>query len=105
MNLNAEQIKDACNGEFLLAPIDTTVFATCAKIDSRKVECGDMFVAFNGENVDGHDYIDAALDSKASVIVCEKDLDDAVIAKAKDNSASVIKVKDSLQALTDIAIA
>ena len=104
MNLNAVQIKDACKGQFLVEPMDTTVFATAVKIDSRKVECGDLFVAFKGENVDGHDYISSALDNKASIIICEKDISEDVINQAKEYSSSVIKVKNSLDALTDISI-
>ena len=103
MNLNAIQIKDACKGEFLVEPIDTTVFATCIKIDSRKVECGDLFIAFDGENVDGHNFIDSAIDNKASIIICEKKLDDEVINKAKDAEVSIIKVESSQQAISDIS--
>lgn len=44
------------------------------KIDSRKVTKGDIFVAINGHNVDGHDYIDDAIKNGASKIVGEKDL-------------------------------
>lgn len=34
-------------------------------IDSRVVKAGDMFVAYRGEKVDGHDYISVALDKGA----------------------------------------
>lgn len=40
--------------------------------DSREVECGDAFVAISGYSVDGHNYIDKALERGALVIVCEK---------------------------------
>ena len=103
MFLSAEQIKDACKGKYLVEPLDDTVYAASVKIDSRKVKVNDLFVAFDGENVDGHDFIQAALNLRASIIVCEKDLNDEVLAQAKDNAASVIKVESSLQALTDIA--
>lgn len=104
MNLNAQQIKDACDGEFLVEPKDTTVFAVSIKIDSRKIECGDMFVAFKGENVDGHDFIKDVINKKASIILCEKDLDEDVLNFAKDNLTTIIKVKNSAQAITDVAI-
>lgn len=41
------------------------------KIDSRKVEKGDIFVAIKGNNVDGHDFIEQAIEKGASKIVCE----------------------------------
>jgi UDP-N-acetylmuramoyl-L-alanyl-D-glutamate--2,6-diaminopimelate ligase len=42
------------------------------QFDSRKVSQGDMFVAINGTQVDGHTYIEKALDKGASCIVCEQ---------------------------------
>ena len=40
--------------------------------DSRKVEPGWMFVAIPGTGVDGHDYIDRAIASGATAIVCSR---------------------------------
>ena len=40
--------------------------------DSRKVEQGTLFFAVNGTQVDGHDYIDKAIEQGAVAIVCEK---------------------------------
>ncbi len=40
--------------------------------DSREVGMDDVFVAFQGTRVDGHDYVPKAIDAGASVIVCEK---------------------------------
>ncbi len=39
--------------------------------DSRNVEEGDVFVAIKGAAVDGHAFIDSAIKSGATVIVCE----------------------------------
>lgn len=43
------------------------------KIDSRKIKPGDTFVALKGATVDGHDYINKAIESGATRIVAEKD--------------------------------
>ncbi len=64
-------------------------------LDSRKVEPGFVFVATKGERVDGHDFIDSVFDKGALGVVCEK-----VPADAK---GAFILVKDSFQALKDIA--
>jgi UDP-N-acetylmuramoyl-L-alanyl-D-glutamate--2,6-diaminopimelate ligase len=40
-------------------------------IDSRKVEAGSMFIAIKGEKSDGHKFIEQAVNTGASVIVCE----------------------------------
>ena len=41
------------------------------KTDSRKVIKGDTFIAIKGNTVDGHDYIEKAIENGASKIVCE----------------------------------
>ena len=41
------------------------------KTDSRKVVKGDTFVAIKGHTVDGHDYINKAIENGATRIVCE----------------------------------
>lgn len=43
--------------------------------DSRKVLKGQTFIAIKGLTVDGHNYIDKAIQNGASHIICEKDLD------------------------------
>lgn len=45
------------------------------KIDSRKVEAGDTFVAIKGTTVDGHDFINKAIQNGATKVVIEKDID------------------------------
>ena len=41
-------------------------------IDSRKVSAGSMFIAISGAASDGHTFIDKAIASGATVIVCEQ---------------------------------
>ena len=41
-------------------------------IDSREVHVGDLFVAFRGEKVDGHDYIGSAFDRGAACCLAER---------------------------------
>jgi UDP-N-acetylmuramoyl-L-alanyl-D-glutamate--2,6-diaminopimelate ligase len=55
--------------------------------DSRKVMKGQTFIAIKGLTVDGHDYIDKAIENGASEIICEKDLDiDIPYIKVDDTS-------------------
>ena len=67
--------------------------------DSRKVAQGDCFFAIRGTQSDGHDYIDAAIERGASVIVCEQ-----LPTKLKEG-VSYIEVEDSNAAMADIAAA
>lgn len=65
-------------------------------LDSRKLAKGDIFVALAGENFDGHDFIEAAVNRGAIAIICEK----------KPSYALPVPcwvVPSSLQALADMA--
>ena len=39
------------------------------KTDSKQVTSGDLFIAVPGENFDGHDFIDQAIDNGASAVI------------------------------------
>jgi UDP-N-acetylmuramoyl-L-alanyl-D-glutamate--2,6-diaminopimelate ligase len=45
---------------------------TTVRVDSRRVQAGDVFVAIPGPNCDGHDFIGPAVASGAKYIVCEE---------------------------------
>jgi UDP-N-acetylmuramoyl-L-alanyl-D-glutamate--2,6-diaminopimelate ligase len=64
--------------------------------DSRQVKQGSLFVAVKGVAVDGHNYIEQAVQQGARIIVCER---------ATTYAAEVlyIEVKDSLAALATLA--
>ena len=103
MNLNAEQILDITNGKYLVEPFDDTLYANAVKIDSRKIEAGNLFLAMKGENVDGNDFINDAINDKASIILCENDVNDATKKIAKVHAACIIKVDDAKLALQNIS--
>lgn len=60
--------------------------------DSRNVETGSLFIAEKGFTVDGHDFIQKAIENGASVIVVEKDVH-------IEEDITIIKVKSSIDAL------
>jgi len=66
----ADAVK-ACGGQYVGTTAETTELGRVV-IDSRAVEPGDLFVAYKGEKVDGHDYIGAALDRGAACCLCER---------------------------------
>ncbi len=61
--------------------------------DSRKVSQGTLFFAVKGTQVDGHDYIDGAIEKGASVIVCEK------LPRKKAENVTYVKVDNSAYVL------
>lgn len=63
-------------------------------VDSRRAVYGCIFIAMRGEKTDGHEFVQAAIEAGASVIIAEHPL--AV-------SVPVIVVNDSLDALTVLA--
>ena len=67
--------------------------------DSRKIEKAFIFVAVKGSQSDGHEYIENAIESGASVIVCE------VLSAKIHKNISYVKVKDSAEALGKLAAA
>jgi UDP-N-acetylmuramoyl-L-alanyl-D-glutamate--2,6-diaminopimelate ligase len=64
--------------------------------DSRNVEEGNLFVALSGFIVDGHDYIDMAIESGAIAIICEKSIQ-------LDRNVTIIQVSDSRRTLATIS--
>ncbi|MDD4672496.1 MAG: UDP-N-acetylmuramoyl-L-alanyl-D-glutamate--2,6-diaminopimelate ligase [Bacteroidales bacterium] len=67
-------------------------------LDSRNVERGNIFFAIKGTLVDGHQFIEKAIQKRAIAIVCEKIPENTL----KDN-VTFIKVKDSAEAMGKIA--
>lgn len=63
-------------------------------IDSRAIQSGDCFIAITGEVFDGHQFISDVSKKNAAVVVVSQDV---------DVNIPVIKVKDTRQALKDIA--
>lgn len=64
--------------------------------DSREVLNGGLFVAIQGTQADGHDYIESAVENGAAAIVCK-------FAPVVPDDIALIKVEDPSQALGIIA--
>jgi len=63
------------------------------EFNSRKVTRGSLFVAIKGYKTDGHDFINAAVASGASAVICE------ILPENPDKSICWIKTGDSARAL------
>jgi UDP-N-acetylmuramoyl-L-alanyl-D-glutamate--2,6-diaminopimelate ligase len=44
------------------------------EMDHRKISNGNLFICIQGFTLDGHDFIEAAIENGASVIICERDI-------------------------------
>lgn len=67
------------------------------QIDSRKVNNGSVFVAIHGEQVDGHKFIDKAIELGAAVIVCE------VLPNKLNENVTYLQVNNSHEAVAYMA--
>lgn len=76
----------------------TNVKVNGIQYDSRKVKKNNIFVAIDGFKVDGHDYIENALDNGAIAVILEKDVN-------INSNVAIIKVKDSRKALAKLSSA
>lgn len=90
--MTLEKIIAECDYKVLNGSVDIPV--TGIVMDSRKIEEGCVFVAIVGSNVDGHSFLNQAIEGKAAAVVVSKDID---IKEYKD--ICVIKVEDTRYAL------
>ena len=89
-----DKITNYCNGKWKLIP-KNKCFNKLSK-DSRTIKSDDIYIALNGENFDGHDFIDNAFNSGAV----------AAIATSSYNGSNknILFVEDPLSALQEIGI-
>ena len=80
-----------------------------ACVDSRKVEASSLFVALQGERVDGHDYMGQALVSGAVCLLASEkrwpEYEKALLGPMAEAKAAVIVVSDVLSAFQALATA
>ncbi len=69
------------------------------EIDSRKVKKGTLFVAIKGEKLDGHDFVQEAINNGAGAVVINKNR----LRKFSKIEIPIITVEDSIKAYGDIA--
>ena len=71
--MKLQEIISGINPIEVIGSIDINI--TGVNIDSRRISNGHLFIAMQGTQVDGHQYISKAIESGASAIVCEETTD------------------------------
>ena len=84
----------------ILGALNTPV--TGVSIDTRSLNAGDLFVAFIGTQVDGHDYIPKAISRGASAVMASTSW---VGCETWDASIPLIMTEDPVKSLADLATA
>ncbi|MCF6460001.1 UDP-N-acetylmuramoyl-L-alanyl-D-glutamate--2,6-diaminopimelate ligase [Clostridium sp. Cult3] len=88
------KLKDLIEGHKLeIIKGDTDINITGIEHDSRKIQKDNMFIAIQGFTVDGHDYIDEAVENGASSVLVEKAIE------VEKEGVTVIRVDDTLLSL------
>lgn len=113
MSVRYLTLGDVLDGLIAVRPEGLGQRVTTAVIDSREARPGALFIAFEGEHEDGHDYVEDAFSRGAVAALIEKDVD--VSAKLLDLTREnvklpaawslplVLKVDNTLQALHKLA--
>lgn len=76
---------------------DTDVAVAAISIDSRQVERGTLFVAQNGTQTDGHDYVPMAIEKGAAAVIVQE------MPKEIAEGVTYVVVEDSDKALAEVA--
>lgn len=98
--ITAKTLAEWCGGEANFSDALASKVIGNIWMDSRKIEAGDVFLALEGEVVDGHDYVNKALQDGAMVAIVDRDSLDKV---APENRDKVIIVNDPLTAIQKAA--
>ena len=88
-------IAAACGGALLCC--DGAVTVTAVSKDTRTLQAGDLYWALQGENFDGHNFVDAAANSGAAAAVVAREVSDA------PSGFPLIRVDDTQAALHRLA--
>src|SRR5699024_10927467 len=97
LQTTAREIAAVTGGELVGGATGDELVTGTARIDSREVGPGDLFAAFLGEHVDGHDFLDAARTAGAALSL----VTDA--AAAAEHSLPAVRVDDVRDALAALA--
>lgn len=92
--MKLSNVLEGISYQLLCGSIDVEIKDIC--YDSRKVDKNSSFICLVGEERDGHDYIDMALERGASVIFTERDI-------YKDN-VTIIKLDNTRKDLARLSI-
>lgn len=97
-NIYVKDIIDICNGKLLIGDKDL-ILENFSK-DTRNIKKGDVYIAIKGESFDGNMFIDDAFSKGASCCIID---DDKNIDLNKYNNKTIIKVKNSISCLQELA--
>lgn len=90
IKLTKNQIMSWTNGENAYENYNPDVFRVVT--DSRKVEIGDCYIAIKGENFDGNNFINQAIDNGAIVVISDRKIDIKEVIKVNNATLALGKL-------------
>lgn len=107
--MSAREIAEVVSGELINGLDPAAEVTAIAQIDSRLVKPGDLFVAIEGKQVDGHDYAEAAQNNGSVFALVQKQIDTpaikvAYVQKALDLLATHQALKAKAHGLKVVAV-
>ena len=96
--INAEEIIKPVKGDLISGRAGSILRGIST--DSREITPGQVFLALRGERYDGHDFVEKAIEKRASCIIIEKSFR---LKNLPGRDTAIIAVEDSLKALGDLA--
>lgn len=103
MRLNTKQIADYTAATVLVDAMDPSQLAEGITWDSREVRPGMVYVAFPGNRVDGHSFVEDALRAGARIVLVMQKPAEPVCLLAKEMGAAILEVSSTFTAFTDLA--
>jgi len=94
--ITVKEILDATKGKLLEGSKSAFFSNICT--DTRNIKNGDLFIALQGKNFDGHDFINEAVKSGVAGIIVQS----TGYRVQREKKIAIIKVKNTLRALGDI---
>ena len=106
MSETTRPIADCLPADTVLVQGDLSAAINGVTQDSRTIQPGDLFVAIPGFSVDGHQFLEAALDKGATALIVQadrRDLWQAIAERHRD--ITIVSVEDTRASLPKIAAA
>lgn len=98
--IKVEDIVKVCDGKLIVGNINI-ICGNFSK-DTRQINRGDVYIGIKGDNFDGNDFYDKALEAGAKVCILDKDcVNKDVIEKYTD--IAIVLVKNSIEAIQKLA--
>lgn len=97
---DSRQVAHLIDGELMGDPEIQTLGCI---IDSRQAQGGEIFFALSGEQVDGHDFIEAAWNKGAAVVIAEREKLSFRKAVQVPHGKALIQVRSSFRAMQILA--